>query len=154
MLKWLLPERIEMDRRHVTQHMGWILKIDKRRHIGWSVSSFRCPPIVYNKKFGKLTVRVCANGVCAVRTCCWIAAVYSDMPLWNAPSTCSNIVLHDCSNAGITDDSKLERNVSCRNEIKRTQLLSTISLKNKTLTPQPTATRFSSWWCSAIRSVP
>lgn len=99
----------------------------------WFQSFIFLLPMNHSQKWlCKLTLRVCANGVCPATTCCWIAVLCSDMPFWNAPSICSNIVLHDCSKDGIIDDSKLERKASCMDEVKSNELHSNKLNKNKT----------------------
>lgn len=59
------------------------------------------------------TLKVSANGECEESKCCWATAECSTSPFWKVESTCSNMVLHDISKAGITDASKLDFNASC-----------------------------------------
>lgn len=59
------------------------------------------------------TLKAMASEECVDSNCCWTAVVCSLSPFWNVASTCSNIALHEISNAGTVEASKLDLNASC-----------------------------------------
>lgn len=58
------------------------------------------------------TLKASAKGEWVDSNCCWTVVACSTIPFWNVESTWSNIALHDISNAGTTEASRLDFNAS------------------------------------------